>query len=80
MSPELRDAIESARTCGRSDRSIALHPAEPQRRHSFKTIRSIVLSVMQELPEHMTVREICDELGNANSQFEDQTEVYHDPT
>ena len=74
MLPELRDAIESARTCGRSDRSlIALHPAEPQHRHSFKTVRAIVLAVMQELPEDMTVREICDELGNANSQFEDQT-------
>jgi hypothetical protein len=73
MSPELRDAIESARTCGRSDRhAIALHAATPQYRHSFKTVRAIVLAVMQELPEEMTVREICDELGNANSQFEDQ--------
>jgi hypothetical protein len=74
MLPELRDAIESARTCARSDRfAICLHPAETQYRHSFNMIRIIVLSVMQELPEDMTVREICDELGNANSQFEDQT-------
>lgn len=72
MSPQLRDAIESARTCGQSDRFIGLHPAEPQRRHSFKTVRALVLAVMQELPEEMTAREICDELGNANSQFEDQ--------
>lgn len=72
MSPELRDAIESARTGGQSDRFIGLHAAEPQRRHSFKTVRALVLAVMQELPEEMTAREICDELGNANAQFEDQ--------
>lgn len=72
MSPELRDAIESARTCGQPDRATCIHAAEPQRRHSFKTVRALVLAVMQELPEEMTVREICDELGNASSQVEDQ--------
>lgn len=70
MSPEIRDAIESGRTCG-ADIGNSLEfcrRVEPQRRRSFGFVRSLVLAVAQELPGDMTMAELCDELGNANNQ------------
>jgi hypothetical protein len=70
MSPEVREAIESARTATGHKR----HWGPPKRR-AFADVRQIVLAVVSELPEEMTIRELCEELGNANSQFEDQGEA-----
>jgi hypothetical protein len=66
MTPEIRDAIESARS-GRVD-SLVLHRAVPQPRYSFEFIRQVVLSVVQELPSEMTLGELAEELFIANNQ------------
>lgn len=60
MTPEIRNAIESARSASRD--SPTMHRAEPQRRHSFDHVRAIVLAVLRELPEDMIVSELRDEL------------------
>ena len=67
MSPEVRDALESA-TSVEVDKGLVIAPVAPRRKHGFDTIRAIVLSVAQELPSEMTMAELCDELANANNQ------------
>lgn len=66
MAPEVRDAIESARSASREGPII--RRAEPQRRHSFDHIRALVLSVVRELPDDMLVRELRDELEIVENQ------------
>lgn len=63
MNRELRDAIESARTCRSSDLVIG-----KPRYMSAQTIRQIVYAVVRELPDDMTAAEIRDELEIANNQ------------
>ena len=67
MRPEIRDAIESARTSGLPTDLVMLS-TPPRRYKSFDTVRAIVLAVAQELPQDMTMAELCDELIIANNQ------------
>lgn len=67
MSPEVRDAIESA-TSVEVDKTLVIAPVKPRRKHGFGEVRAIVLAVAQELPSEMTMAELCDELANANNQ------------
>ena len=66
MSPEVKDAIESARSIRMGERGC--HRATPQPQHSFALVRAIVLAVAQELPPELTLSELCDELQIANVQ------------
>jgi len=68
MGPEVKDAIENARTAGADVGDGFCRRVEPQRRRSFGFVRALVLAVAQELPGEMTMTELCDELGNANNQ------------
>ena len=65
MRQEISDAIESARTTGLPDLVML---SVPRRYKSFDTVRAIVLAVAQELPQDMTMAELCDELVIANNQ------------
>lgn len=67
MRPEIRDAIENARGL-RSDGSLRYHGAQEQRRISFGIIRAIVLAVVRELPEEITLAELRDELEIRSNQ------------
>ena len=67
MRPEIRDAIESARTSGLGTDLVG---NTTRRYRSFDTTRAIVLAVAQELPQDMTMAELCDELVIANNQSE----------
>jgi hypothetical protein len=55
MSPEVEDAIESARTVGKGGDS-------GKRPYAFDFIAHIVLCVIRELPEDMSVRDLREEL------------------
>lgn len=57
MTPEIADAIESAR----STISVA-RAFRPMRLMSFERVRAIVLSVLRDVPEGMTVAELREEL------------------
>ena len=70
MSPELRDALESAATVDHDKSVSGARRAVPRRGHAVNTIRAIVLAVAQELPSEMTMAELCDELVNANNQVD----------
>lgn len=61
---EVRDAIDAARSVSGSDAAIAR-----KRHHSFQTVRAIVLAVVQELPDGMTVAELRDELQISENQW-----------
>jgi hypothetical protein len=67
MTPEIKAAIESARTAA-IDRPRLFHLATPQRKHSFEFIRALLLAVVRELPEDMRVAELRDELEIGNNQ------------
>ena len=69
MRSEISDAIESARTTGLATDLVMIGHG-PRRYRSFDTIRAIVLAVAQELPQDMTMAELCDELVIANNQSE----------
>jgi len=60
MRQEVRDAIESARTVGINRPLIA--PAEPQRRHSFAYVLTVLLGVVNNLPDDLSMQELRDEL------------------
>jgi len=66
MRGDIKDAIESARTVDVYRPMI--HGVEPQRNRSPELIRAIVLAVVRELPEEMTVAELRDELEIAANQ------------
>lgn len=61
----ISDAIESARTTTKGDELVLIHRAEPQRRHSFEHVRGLVLAVVRELPEGMTIVELREGLEEA---------------
>jgi hypothetical protein len=65
MSPEVRDAIESV-----CDEPAYRHPWDPypKKKHDFDAVRVLLLKVAQELPDGMTIRELCDELHHAENQ------------
>lgn len=67
MRQEIKDALESARTTGLGERQVYMR-VEPRLHRSLGTIRAIVLAVAQELPQDMTMAELCDELVIANNQ------------
>lgn len=52
MSPEVREALEQAVT----------------QKRSLGAVRAIVYAVAQDLPDDMTIQELCDELCIANNQ------------
>ena len=56
MSPEVRKAIESARTVASASSGSAA------RHRSFEGTRAVVYAVAQELPGEMTLAELCDEI------------------
>jgi hypothetical protein len=62
MSPELRDAIESARSRGAPFKGYCPVDGTPTRWYSFETIQHLFLAVIRELPEEMSVREIREQL------------------
>lgn len=65
MSPEVREAIESAQTVGSDDIFVT-----PRRRWPLDRLRAVLLAIVQELPEEMTMRELRDELDIAENQRE----------
>lgn len=69
MSPEVREAIENAITVdvGRgTDRQI--YGSDQQRLNRFHATRAVLLRVLRELPEDMTLSELREELEIANNQ------------
>ncbi|MBS1984812.1 MAG: hypothetical protein JST16_11640 [Bdellovibrionales bacterium] len=60
MRNDVADALENARTVGISRHLF--HAAEPQRRRSAANVTAIVLSVLRDLPEDMTVTELREQL------------------
>ena len=60
MRTELSDAIESARTA--TITRPTCHAAIPQRRHSREEVVTLLLAVVRELPEEMSVRDLREEL------------------
>ncbi len=60
MIQEVKDAIESARTV--EIKTLSASTINPARRHSSEMIRALVLAVVRELPDDMTVAELRDEL------------------
>jgi hypothetical protein len=63
MRDDVREAIESART---SDHFEPMSIDPPRiRRHSAERIRHVMLCVLRELPDDMTVAELRDELEPA---------------
>jgi hypothetical protein len=63
MRVEIREAIDSAGSVG----SARLFGG-PLRRMSFDRVRAIVLAVVRELPDDMSVAELRDELEIAENQ------------
>jgi hypothetical protein len=59
LAEEVRDAIENARTVGINRTGSSL---TGRHSHSFGTIRTILLSVLNELSDEITVAELRDEL------------------
>lgn len=70
MRAEVRDAIESARTCWQGEHAQIIRRAEPARVYSFSTVRAVLLAVVRELPEEMSMRELTEELDIAVNQQE----------
>lgn len=65
MTPEIRAAIESARSTGLGTDRVG----GPRARYrSFDATRAVVLAVLQELPADLTVGELADELQIAENQ------------
>jgi hypothetical protein len=64
VSIEVSEAILSATSVATSDRSLTKNP----RSHSFDRVRSLVLAVVRELPDNMTMAELRDELEIAENQ------------
>lgn len=60
MRDDVREAIESARTSGHFE-PPTIDPARV-RRHSAARIRHVLLQVLRELPDDMTIAELRDEL------------------
>lgn len=67
MRPEIRDAIESART---ADGPLVhgARRAEPMRHISFARLRNYLHQFVRELPEDITISDLRDELDNASNQ------------
>jgi hypothetical protein len=63
IKPDIRAALESARTV-----------SSDKRPHRFGLIRSIVLAVVRELPDDMTISTLRDELEIGNAQGSDDHE------
>lgn len=61
MREDVRDAIESARTCAHFV-PLTIGGGARERKHSAEKVRAIVLAVLRELPDDMTVVELRDEL------------------
>lgn len=61
MTPEVHEAIESARTVA-IERHGA-HEARPQRTHSTAVVRAILKSIVRDLPPDMTMSDLLEELG-----------------
>lgn len=74
MSPAVREAIDAARE-GRAD--LAVRAARPTRRWSFERVHYLVLAVLREVPDGMTVAELRDELEIANNLIEDKQSGDH---
>ncbi|MGE5510282.1 MAG: hypothetical protein ACM31O_03410 [Bacteroidota bacterium] len=70
MLDEVRDAIESARSVGRDVQRLGL----PARRHSHDLVRAVVLAVVRELPDDMTIGELRDELEIAQPSWSKRDE------
>lgn len=68
MSPEVREALESART---APSDLVVTGAETRRRYSLEHVRRVVLSVLQNVPEGTTLSELRDELEISNNQTSD---------
>ena len=66
MRQEIREALEAARNVEiKTDGRIG-----PPRRRSFQAVRAVVLAVVQELPEDISIAELRDELQISNNQGE----------
>jgi hypothetical protein len=65
ISDEVKDAIESAGSVGRESDVVFTRPT---RGTSFHRVRAIVLAVVRELRDDMTVAELRDELEIAENQ------------
>ena len=65
MKSEIMEAIESARTVAIDTLGIG-----PHRKRSIRSIRAVVLAVVRELPDEMTISELRDELEISNNQDE----------
>lgn len=59
MKPEVREAIDNARSCGLT---------AGKRGWSAETVRAITYAVAEGLPSEMTLGELVDELGIAANQ------------
>lgn len=60
MSPDLREAIDSARSAGLE--GPLYRSVQPLKRISFGRLHHLLKAVIRELPDHMTVRELLDDL------------------
>ena len=69
MISEIREAIEAA--CDPLPGGQLLRVVEPTRKYSFETIRKLVLNVLQNISDDMTVYELRDELEIMNNQGHD---------
>lgn len=67
MRREVRDAIESARSVDIGGDTL-IRRVEPVRRHSFRLVRQLVLAVINELPDEVSLAELRDELNNRSAQ------------
>lgn len=61
--PDVAEAIDNARSVSGAEDS-----ARRQRRHTFQTVRAIVLAVVRELPDDMSLAELRDELEISEHQ------------
>jgi hypothetical protein len=64
MSPDVCEAIESARTVATSEHVLTHSP----RPHAFNRVRALVLAVVRELPDDMTMAQLRDELEITENQ------------
>ncbi len=70
MSPEIHEAIENARSASLA--TGMYRPVEPARRISFTRLYGLFRAIVRELPDDMTIRELCVELETlAPDEFED---------
>lgn len=65
ISAEVREAIENACSVGGSE---TISFMRPPRKMSFDRVRAVVLAVIRELPDDMTMAELRDELEIAENQ------------